>query len=146
MAARSYRVSRTITAPAAVVWDLLTDASSYAEWNEAVVSVEGVIAEGQTIELVSIASPKRTFKLEVSEMRPPTRMVWSDGMPLGLFTGERTYDIVDLGDDRTEFTMTEAFTGPLAVLITRAIPDLTDSFALFADGLKRAAERRAAAT
>jgi len=140
MGARSYRVARTIDAPTSVVWGLLTDAASYDDWNDAVLSLDGPIAEGETIELVSTASPKRTFKLKVSEMRAPSRMVWSDGMPLGLFTGERTYDLADLGDNRCEFTMVEEFSGPLAPLITKAIPDLTNSFTVFADGLKKAAE------
>ena len=39
-----------------------------------------------------------------------------------------------------EFSMTEEFTGPLAGLITTAIPDMTESFNQFADGLKTAAE------
>ena len=70
-------------------------------------------------------------------------MVWSDGMPLGLFTGRRTYTITSEGN-RCEFSMVEAFTGPLAALIARAIPDLTDSFDTFADSLKSAAEARQA--
>jgi hypothetical protein len=36
--------------------------------------------------------------------------------------------------------MTEEFTGPLAGVFTRAIPDMTKSFNLFADSLKSAAE------
>ena len=36
--------------------------------------------------------------------------------------------------------MTEVYTGPLAGLITKTIPDMTDSFDKFADGLKSAAE------
>ncbi len=144
MGARSYQVSRTIDAPAAVVWSLLTDASSYARWNQAVVSIEGPIAEGNRIALVSVADPKRTFRLRVAEMRAPHRMVWTDGMPLGLFTGRRTYTIEDRGAGGSEFTMVEAFTGPLAGLITKAIPDLTESFSTFADGLKAAAEADAA--
>ena len=32
------------------------------------------------------------------------------------------------------------FTGPLAPLITRVIPDLSDAFEQFADGLRAAAE------
>lgn len=111
-----------IDAPASVVWGLLTDAASYAEWNDAVVRLDGPIAEGETIELVSIASPKRTFKLRVSEMREPFRMVWPDGMPLGLFKGERTYDIADLDGDRSQFSMVEEFTGPLAPLVTKPSP------------------------
>ncbi len=77
-------------------------------------------------------------------MQAPNRMVWTDGLPFGLFTGRRTYTIdgSDSGGGPCEFTMVEQFTGPLAGLITRAIPDLTDSFTAFADGLKAAAEAR----
>jgi len=67
-------------------------------------------------------------------------MVWSDGMPLGLFRGVRTYRLDPAGSG-TAFSMTEEFSGPLAGLITKAIPDLTESFNQFADGLKAAAER-----
>lgn len=36
--------------------------------------------------------------------------------------------------------MTELLSGPLSGLITRTIPDMTDSFNQFGDGLKTAAE------
>lgn len=137
---RSYRASRPIDAPASTVWALLTNAASYSDWNHAVVSIEGPIREGNTIKLVSVVNPKRTFELRVTQMTAPSKMVWADGMPFGLFKGERTYTITDLGSERCEFTMLEEFTGPLAGLITKAIPDLTDSFNTFADDLKAAAE------
>ena len=92
---------------------LLTDASSYRDWNPSIVSLDGEITPGGKIALVSTVNPKRTFKLKVTEMTTPTRMIWSDGMPLGLFKGERTYRLVErIGS--TEFSMTEDFTGPLA--------------------------------
>ncbi|MDH4119924.1 MAG: SRPBCC domain-containing protein [Acidimicrobiia bacterium] len=144
MGVRSYRATRNIDAPSSTVWALLVDAGSYADWNRAVISIQGKIEEGGSIELVSIANPKRTFKLEVTEMTAPHRMVWSDGMPLGLFRGRRTYTIADR-DQCSEFTMVEEFTGPLAGLITKAIPDLTDSFTAFADSIQVAAESRARA-
>jgi uncharacterized protein YndB with AHSA1/START domain len=134
-----YTVSRRINAAPEKVWALLTDAASYKAWNRAVVSIEGTIATGNTISLVSTANPKRTFKLHVTEMAAPNRMVWSDGMPLGLFTGERTY-LVQPREGVTDFEMTEVYTGLLSGLFTKAIPDLTESFSVFADGLKAAAE------
>ncbi len=73
-------------------------------------------------------------------MQPPHRMVWADGMPLGLLRGVRTYELED-APAGTVFSMTEEFTGPLSGLIARTIPDLTGSFDQFADGLKRAAGR-----
>jgi hypothetical protein len=75
-------------------------------------------------------------------MEAPLRMVWSDGMPLGLFRGVRTYQLRPFSAGTT-FSMTEEFTGPLSNLIARSIPDLTESFNQFADGLKAAAERSA---
>lgn len=137
--AKRYHVSRHIDAPVERVWALLTDAASYRAWNRAVVSIEGPITEGATISLVSIVNPKRTFKLKVTEMTPPNRMVWGDSMPLGLFEGERTYRLEEVAGG-TEFSMTELLSGPLSGLITRTIPDMTDSFNQFADGLKTAAE------
>ena len=136
---RRYAVERRIDAPPERVWALLSDAAGYADWNDAVLSIEGPIEVGNTIELVSVVNPKRTFRLTVAEMDAPTRMVWTDGMPLGLFTGTRTYSLTPDGD-ATAFSMAEEFTGPLAGLITKMIPDLTESFEQFADGLRVAAE------
>jgi hypothetical protein len=45
------------------------------------------MSPGGSIKLVSIASPQRTFSLRVTSMQARVTMVWSDGMPLGLFRG-----------------------------------------------------------
>ena len=140
---KRYRVTRSIEAPAETVWGLLTDSSTYADWNPAVVSIEGPITVGRTLKLVSIASPKRTFTPKVASMHAPRTMVWADGMPLGLFKGVRTY-LLEPSGAHTDFSMTEEFSGPLSGLIARSIPDLTDSFNQFADGLKTAAEKAGA--
>ncbi len=66
-------------------------------------------------------------------------MVFRGGMPLGLFTGERTYTVRREGN-RTRFAMREQYTGPLAPLIFKTIPDLGPSFQQFADGLKTQTE------
>jgi hypothetical protein len=109
-----------------------------------VLSLDGRIADGETIRLVSTVNPKRTFSLKVTRIEPPSSMVWADGMPLGLFRGVRTFAISELAEGGCEFSMQEVYSGPLAPLITKAIPDLTPSFEEFADGLKLAAERAGA--
>jgi hypothetical protein len=140
--AKSYSVQRTINASPERIWGLLTGAQAYAGWNPAVVSLHGTIAAGETIELTSTVNPKRKFSLTVSDVEPPRQMRWSDGMPLGLFKGVRTFSLRTLDDGQTEFSMQEDYSGPLAALITKAIPDLTDSFSQFADGLKTASEAK----
>ena len=137
--ATRYHVERHIEADQEKVWGLLTDATTWADWNPTVVSIEGPISQGQVVKLVSTLNPKRTFKLKVDQMTAPSHMVWSDGMPLGLFKGERTYRVNSSGEG-SEFTMTEEYTGLLAPLITKSIPDMTESFEQFADGLKQGAE------
>ena len=138
--ARRYEVERVIEASPETIWSLLSDAQRYPAWNPSVISLRGRIAPGETIELVSKVNPKRTFALEVSRMDPSREMVWSSGMPLGLFRGVRTFALRPLDGGSTRFSMAEVYSGPLAPLVTKAIPDLTESFAEFADGLKAASE------
>ena len=94
----TYSARKTIDAPPETVWKLLTDAASYREWNPTIVSLDGPIVEGEIIRLVSKLSPKRTFKLRVVVFDAPHRMVWSDGMPFGLFKGIRTYTLQAQGE------------------------------------------------
>ena len=141
---KRFHVEQQISAPAERVWALLTDGPNYTSWNPTVLQLDGSIRVGEKIALVSTVNPKRTFKLNVAEMSPPGasnggRMIWSDGMPLGLFTGARTY-LVDERDGVTTFSMTEEYTGLLSGLITKSIPDMSESFVQFAEGLKTAAE------
>ncbi|MEM6994078.1 MAG: hypothetical protein AAF721_26430, partial [Myxococcota bacterium] len=75
---------------------------------------------------------------------PERRMVWTGGMPLGLFKGERTYALRGEGS-RTHFNMREVFSGPMLGLIAKSIPDMSEAFNQFAQGLKQRAESRAAA-
>jgi hypothetical protein len=67
-------------------------------------------------------------------------MVWSGGMPLGLFRGVRTYSLTPGADGTTRFHVREEYTGPMLPLIWRSMPDLQPSFDEFAAGLKRRAE------
>ena len=135
-----FKAEREIEAGPDRVWQLLTDAEGYGEWNRSVVSISGQIADGETIRLVAAVNPKRTFSLKVRDVTPGQRMVWAGGMPLGLFTGVRTFTLRELGGSRTAFSMEETYQGPMAGLISRSIPDLSDSFDEFAACLKAAAE------
>ena len=76
----------------------------------------------------------------MAEFTPATRMVFSGGMPLGLFKGVRTYTLEPDGSGATRFHMREEYTGPLLGMMWGSIPDLGPSFQQFADGLKARAE------
>ncbi|MSQ36507.1 MAG: SRPBCC domain-containing protein [Dehalococcoidia bacterium] len=140
---KAYEASATITVAPEAIWALLTDAAGYAQWDSGVVRVEGRIAPGETIRVVSAANPKRTFPVRVSEFVAGQRMVWSGGMPFGLFRGVRTFTLTPRGDGSTAFAMREEYTGPLLPLMWRMMPDLGPSFQQFAAGLKARAGGRA---
>lgn len=59
---------------------------------------------------------------------------------MGLFKGIRTYSLTPR-DGGVEFSMTEEFSGLMAPLITRSIPDMQPAFEEFAGCLKRRAEQ-----
>ena len=138
---KSYEATATIQASPEAIWTVLTDAPGYQTWDSGVERVEGTIAPGERIKVVSKANPGRAFPVKVTELTPGRRMTWSGGMPLGLFKGVRTFTLAPDGGGATRFTMREEYTGPLLPLIWRSMPDLGPSFRQFADGLKQRAER-----
>lgn len=139
---KSFSTSIIINASAETVWAILTDASGWTEWNTTIDRIEGRIDDGEKVTVYTKLSPSRAFPAKVTEFVPLKRMVWSGGMPLGLFKGERTYTLTKLSDESVEFTMREVFTGLLLSLFEKSIPNLQPSFDEFAEGLKKIAESR----
>ena len=135
-----HEATATIAADPATIWSILTDAAGYPDWDSGVVRIEGTIADGEKIKLVSEVDPGRTFTLKVADVRPGEGMRWSGGMPLGLFRGVRTFRPEPDGDGQTRFTLREEFSGAMAGMITKKMPDMGPSFEQFANGLKARAE------
>ena len=138
---KSFSTASRIQAAPETIWQILTDALDYPSWNTTVAKVEGRIALGEKITVHVKLAPGRAFPVKVVVFDAPRRMVWRSRMPLGLFKGERTYDLRSLGAGEVEFTMRESFTGFLAPLIAKSIPDLQPAFDAFAACLKARAER-----
>ena len=142
MTAPRFHAARRIEALPDRVWALLVDLPSWRVWNPTVASIEGDVTPGGTVRLVAAVNQQRTFVLGVTELVPAQRMVWASGLPMGLFRGVRTYSLAPVvGELGTDFAMTEVYTGALAGLIGRSIPDLGPSFEAFADALQAAAEQ-----
>lgn len=138
---KSFAATTSIRATPERIWSILTDAPRYPAWNPTVDKVDGRIALGERIALHVKLSSGRAFPVTVSAFDPPRRMVWRGGMPLGLFVGERVFDLTPRTDGVVDFSMREQFTGLLAPLIGRTLPDMQPAFDEFAAALKREAER-----
>jgi uncharacterized protein YndB with AHSA1/START domain len=135
----SYEATSFIEATPDQIWPVLTDAAAWPDWDSGVARVDGRLALGEKLSITVEANPGRAFPVKVVQLSQPERMVFRGGMPLGLFTGVRTYTLAAEGTG-TRFTMREEYTGPLAGMIFKSIPDLGPSFRQFADGLKQRAE------
>lgn len=135
-----YESRAIIQASPETIWGILTDGPGMSGWESGVVRVEGRVAPDEKIKVVSAANPKRAFAVKVAEFEPGKRMVWSGGMPLGLFKGVRTFTLTPQGDGRTEVRIREEYSGPMLGMIWKSMPDLQPSFDTFAAGLKRKAE------
>jgi hypothetical protein len=136
---RFYEASSLIDARPEQIWPILTDVGAWPDWDSGVTNVAGRVALGEKLTISAEVSPGRTFPVEVVQLDAPRQMVVRGGMPLGLFTGQRSYTLEGEGSG-TRFTMREEYTGPLAGMIFKKIPDLGPSFRQFAEGLKRRAE------
>lgn len=137
---KEYSATTMIKASPETIWQILTDAPDYPEWDPNIDRIEGRIAPGEQITAYTKLSPGRAFPVKVTEFVPGQKMTWSGGMPLGLFKGERTFTLTQNGNS-VKFTVREVFSGPLLPLIGRSLPDLTTAFEQFAAGLKNRAER-----
>jgi hypothetical protein len=138
---KSFAVSAVINATPEAIWAILTDGAKWTSWNPTIEKIEGSIAPGAKVKVYSKISRGQAFPVRVTEFVRPQRMVWTGGMPLGLFKGMRTYTLTPAKNGGVEFAMREEFSGLMAPLITRSIPDLQPSFNEFAAALKRRAEK-----
>jgi hypothetical protein len=138
---KSYEAGATIDASPESVWDVLVDGSAYTDWDSGVAKLEGEIAPGARLKITSEATPGRAFAVRVTDIVPNASMRWSGGMPLGLFTGVRTFTLASDSPGVTAFRVREEYTGPLLGMIWRSMPDLQPSFDQFASGLKARVER-----
>lgn len=114
----------TIHASPDTIWALLTNGQTWTDWDTSTVRLEGDIAEGETLTVFKKADPKRAFKPKVVSIdRDTGQMVWSGGMPLGLFVGRRTFAISPAGD-LTHVSIEEEFSGLLLPMMKKVMPDL----------------------
>jgi len=132
--------STNIKAAPDKIWTILTDAPSYPQWDPWAIRIEGSIVKGGKVTAYTKLSPDRAFPVKVTEFEPGRKMVWTGGMPLGLFKGVREF-VLDPGPDGSvDFTVKEVFSGPLLPMMAGSLPDMTQPFQDFVDGLKARAE------
>jgi hypothetical protein len=114
-----------IDAPPASVWAVLTDFSSYPEWNTFLRWVEGRIAEGEGIRFCFELPRGFRFKVTATILKvtPERALRWAGVLfTARLFRAEHYFELTSSPGGRTRFSHGEIFTGlllPLAWIILR---------------------------
>ena len=137
---KTYSATTVINASPEAIWKILVDAPRYPEWDPGTLKIEGSIAPGEKFKAFAKASPGRAFPVKVAGFDPPRSMVWTGGMPLGLFKGVRTFTLTPSAAGKTDVRVEEVFSGLLSGLIIKSLPDFDKIFAEFLEGLKKRAE------
>jgi hypothetical protein len=133
-----FEAETMVYARSSTVWDIITDESNYTVWDSGITRIEGQVLNGGTIRIRTRTGGKRSYRLRVQQI-PGEVMTWTGGLPLGLFTGVRTFTLSpDYG--KTHLRVREEFTGPLMGLVWRAVPGLGQDCAGYVNAVKERAE------
>ena len=117
-----------IDAPAETVWSVLTDFGAYPTWNP-YTRIEGEPRVGERLRVSPGPEAGRS-----PTFRP--RVLVADGRELrwlghllvpGLFDGEHSFVVEDLGEGRSKFVQSEAFSGVLVGPVMRFVGAQTEA-------------------
>jgi hypothetical protein len=143
---RKITVTTEIAAPAEVVWAHLTDTAAFAEWNPFMPKLDGVLAEGERLE-VHITPPGAkgmTFRPTVTAADAGRKLEWLGRFLVpGLFDGRHAF-VLEPTATGTRLTQEETFTGVLVPLMAATLKKTEEGFRQMNEALKARAERVAA--
>ncbi len=125
------------------VWAILTDLSSYHEWNPLFVAAAGNVAVGQRITLRSRHPANgrlMTVKPKITAAQPGTELRWTSSLP-GIISGEHAFTLTPVGGG-TRVVQSETFRGLLARFPGKTFTNAEGSFQALSKALKERAEAR----
>ena len=140
---KEYTTELTIRATPEMVWQVLTDAGGYANWNPEIIGIDGrmALSERITARVKVGGGAIRRVPMRVTAFETPSRMQWTGGLPLGLFVGVRTFTVTPR-DGVVEFRMHLRMSGPLAPLILKAVGNRQPEIDSFSSALRAHVEQR----
>jgi len=141
---RTMSATIDIGAPPLEVWAILTDLSSYHEWNPLFVEAAGNVAVGQRVTLRSKHPANgrlMTVKPKITAARPGTELRWTSSLP-GVISGEHAFTLTATGSG-TRVVQSETFRGLLARFPGKTFANAEASFQALNQALKQRAEARA---
>jgi hypothetical protein len=134
-----------INARPETVWSILTDFSSYPDWNPFITKISGLVEVGETLE-VCVSPPggkELVFKPTVLVAAENSELRWIGRfLTSAIFEGEHVFTIIPNGDG-CFLTQNEQFTGVLVPLMWNSLNTATRAgFEQMNRALKARAEKR----
>jgi len=132
-----------IAAPPMDVWAVLTDLSSYQDWNPLFREASGQVAAGNRIRLRSVHPANgrlMTVKPKITLAAPGAELRWTASL-LGIMSGEHSFVLAE-ADGGTRLTQSETFRGLLTAFSGKTLARAEASFRELNEALKKRAEAR----
>ena len=137
------RTELQIDAPPERVWSVLTDFSTYHEWNPFILSVDGDARVGERlrVRLSPPESDESTFSPRVLVFDPPYELRWKGQLLFkGLFDGEHFFQCKEGPNGGTRFVHGEDFGGLLVRFVRERLKHVARGFVYMNEALKRRVE------
>ncbi|MGW5452898.1 MULTISPECIES: SRPBCC domain-containing protein [Nocardia] len=112
-----------IDAPAAKVWQVLTDFAHYGEWNTFCYEASSTLVPGEPIDMmVNLGGNKRAQREWIRTHTPGVEFSYAmKPVPLGALHSLRSHTVVPLGEDRCRYESRFTLAGWLSPVVTLAL-------------------------
>jgi hypothetical protein len=134
-----------VKAPASVVWEIVHDLETWADWNPLYTQASGVIRIGETLKLHLVLPDQEPRELEatVIDWTPDEAIHWKTTHLRGLVKTIRYLEIEAKSESGCIFSNGEIFTGLLGPRVAKQMrPSLRKGFTAFGEAVRDLAEAR----
>lgn len=143
---KSVETEIIIDAPAAKIWNILSDLESYATWNPFIIYAKGTFKEGEKLSVIQKppGEKPRLFKRYISKILHEKEFRWLGRLVLpGIFDAEHIFLLEPISENQTKLIHKETYTGILASLLWNRIEwSLIAGFNKMNQALKELCERK----
>ena len=140
---KSLHAAIDVDAPAARVWQVVSDFERYPEWNPFIVRAAGELRVGERLDVTIVAPGMKlvSFRPRVLDVEPGRLVRWKGELKLpGLFDGRHALIVDPLDGGRARFTTHEDVSGILLPFAGKVMTASQQGFALMARAVKERAE------